>query len=309
MKIPRRFLPSMSLLSAFEAAARHESFTLAAVELDLTQGAVSRQIRALEDTLGAQLFHRDRQKVRLTDAGEIFAVEIRGALKRISTATLGFRANPQGGSLNLAVLPTFGIRWLAPRLPAFHAANPGITINLQTRLDPFDFNLGNIDAAIHFGTDQWPEAKTAFLMRETVIPACSPNFLKSAGIAEPGDLVRAPLLHLSSRPDAWERWFESNQIAIDQIHGMLLDQFALAAQAASSGLGVALLPKFLIRQELKAGDLVPAVDRPLMSTGSYFLAWPSRRDTHPPLRAFREWIISEASRPDDDQAVFPASAN
>lgn len=308
MRIPRRFLPSMSLLSAFEAAARHESFTLAAVELDLTQSAVSRQIRALEDTLGAQLFHRERQKVRLTDAGEIYATEIREALKRISTATLGFRANPQGGSLNLAILPTFGIKWLAPRLPAFQAACPEITVNLQTRLDPFDFNSGNIDAAIHFGNDQWPEAETAFLMHETVIPACSPNLLKSAGIVEPSDLIRVPLLHLSSRPDAWERWFEANNVKIDQIHGMLLDQFALAAQAASSGLGVALLPEFLIRQELMAGDLVPAVNRPLMSTGSYFLAWPSTRDAHPPLLAFREWIIAEIKRSDYDQANFDASA-
>ena len=119
----------MSVLCAFEAAARHQSFTGAALELSLTQSAVSRQIRALEELLGTDLFVRERQTVRLNKAGEAYAREIREALKRVSAATLGFRANPQGGTLNIAILPTFGTRWLAPRLPAFMAANPGITIN------------------------------------------------------------------------------------------------------------------------------------------------------------------------------------
>ena len=295
MQVPRRFLPPMSLLCAFEAAARHESFTAAAAELHLTQGAVSRQIRALEETLGSPLFHRERQKVRLTVAGESYAQEIREALRRISTATLGFRANPKGGTLNLAILPTFGIRWLAPRLPAFQAENPGITINLQTRLDPFDFNLGNLDAAIHFGSNDWPGAETALLMRETIIPACSAALRDSFDFREPSDLAGAPLLHLSSRPDAWEHWFHANGVAVEHVHGMLLDQFTLAAQAASSGLGIALLPQFLIERELAAGELVIAIDRPLISSGAYFLAWPSTRDAYPPLRAFREWLIKEAS--------------
>ncbi|MCJ2177169.1 LysR substrate-binding domain-containing protein [Novosphingobium album (ex Hu et al. 2023)] len=284
----------MSLLCAFEAAARLESFTAAAAELHLTQGAVSRQIRALEETLGAPLFHRERQQVRLTVAGESYAGEIREALKRISTATLGFRANPRGGTLNLAILPTFGIRWLAPRLPAFQAEHPGITINLQTRLNQFDFNLENFDAAIHFGSDDWPGAETALLMRETVVPACSAAMRDSFELHAPADLTRPPLLHLSSRPDAWEQWFAINDVTAAHTHGMLLDQFALAAQAASSGLGVALLPKFLIEQELASGELVMAFDRPMISKGAYFLAWPSTRDAYPPLRAFRGWLVEEA---------------
>lgn len=295
MQIPRRFLPPMSLLCSFEAAARLESFTAAAAELNLTQGAVSRQIRALEEALGSPLFHRERQTVKLTVAGTIYAREVREALKRISTATLGFRANPQGGSLTLAILPTFGVRWLAPRLPRFLAANPGITINLETRLAPFDFNVENLDAAIHFGLDNWPGAKTALLMNETVIPACSKSLRDEYGFAAPEDLLKAPLIHLSSRPDSWEQWFTANAVPFDRLHGMLLDQFALAAQAANSGMGVALLPEFLVRQELENGDLVAALDCPLISTGSYFLAWPPARELHPPLRAFREWIVGEAS--------------
>jgi LysR family glycine cleavage system transcriptional activator len=123
MAIARRFLPSMSLLRAFEAAARHQSITAAAEELNLTQGAVSRQIRALEELLGSDLFLRERQTIRLTSAGETYAREIREALRRISSATLSFRANPKGGTLNLAILPTFGTRWLAPRLSGFLREN------------------------------------------------------------------------------------------------------------------------------------------------------------------------------------------
>lgn len=290
MALPRRFLPPMSLLCAFEAAARHQSFTAAANELHLTQGAVSRQIRALETTLGAPLFHRDKQKVKLTVAGEAYARDIREALRRISRATLGFRANPDGGSLTLAILPAFGTRWLAPRLPAFLAANPGITVNLETRLDPFDFRFDNVDAAIHFGSDDWPGARTMHLMDEVVFPACSPDLRARYDFREPGDLVRAPLLHLGPRPNAWELWFEANHVAIGEVHGMLLDQFLSAAQAAASGLGVALLPRALFEPELARGDLVPAIDRPMTTTGAYYLAWPATHDPHPALRTFREWL-------------------
>ncbi|KQT85625.1 LysR family transcriptional regulator [Aurantimonas sp. Leaf443] len=293
MALSRRFLPSMSLLSAFEAAARLESFTAAAGELSLTQSAVSRQIRALEEMLGAELFVRERQTVRLTLAGETYAQEVREALRRISTATLGFRANPRGGTLNLAILPTFGTRWLAPRLPQFLAAHPGITINLTTRLAPFDFGLETVDAAIHFGGPDWPGAELQLLMSETVMPACSPAFLAAHRFESPADLAAAPLLHLVSRPDAWERWFAAMGIAADPLQGMLFDQFATAAQAAMAGLGIALLPRFLIEAELSRGDLVAAIDGPMESAERYYLAWPLARASHPPLRAFRAWLATQ----------------
>ena len=295
MRIPRRFLPPLPLLSAFEAAARLGSFTAAAQELDLTQGAVSRQIRALEDLIGTPLFHREKQRVRLTTAGENYAAEIREALKRIATATIGFRANPAGGTLNLAILPTFGVRWLAPRLPAFQQAHPGITINLHTRLNPFDFEFESIDAAIHYGANHWPGACTALLMTETVVPACSAAFRAAHGITSARDLTRTPLLHLASRPDAWDQWFRANGVAGDNAPGMLFDQFAMAAQGASAGLGVALLPRFLIERELASGELVIAIDRPMTSEGAYYLAWPPTREDYPPLAAFREWLVRETA--------------
>ena len=294
MAFPRRFLPSMSSLSAFEAAARHQSFTTAAAELNLTQSAVSRQIRTLEDMLGSELFLRDRQTVHLTLAGETYAQEVREALRRISTATLGFRANPRGGTLNLAILPTFGTRWLAPRLPAFFAEHPGITVNLTTRLAPFDFNFEQVDAAIHFGAAEWPGADLDLLMSETVVPACSPAMRAQHTFAQPADLLEAPLLHLVSRPDAWERWFRFHGVDPDGVQGMLFDQFATAAQIAIAGLGIALLPGFLIEAELARGDLVLAFDGSLQSLERYYLAWPSGRASHPPLQAFRTWIKAAA---------------
>lgn len=293
MQTPRRFLPSLPLLSAFEAAARTGSITAAARELCLTQSAVSRQIKALEEQLEVELFHRERQTIRLTVAGDGYAREIREALRRISTASLNLRANPSGGTLNLGILPTFGTRWLAPRLPGFLAAYPGITINLVTRTSLFEFRLEAIDAAIHFGPPEWPGAELALLLPEMVIPACSPAVRDRFGFQTAADIRTAPLLHLTSRPDAWEQWLLVNGVDAHGVHGMLFDQFATAAQAAVAGLGVALLPTLLFQEELLSGQLVPALDLPMRSAGCYHLAWPTDRATHPPLAAFREWILAE----------------
>lgn len=295
MLLPRRFLPSLSLLTAFEAAARTGSITQAARELSLTQSAVSRQIKMLEQQLEVELFVRERQTIRLTLAGETYARDIRDALHRISMASLNLRANPGAGTLTLAILPTFGTRWLAPRLPRFLAEHAGITINLMTRLAPFDFRLETVDAAIHFGAPQWPGAELALLRREHVVPACSPAFAETHRFAEPADLRRAPLLHLTTRPDAWERWFAAQGLAPEPVHGMLFDHFATAAQAAASGLGVALLPTFLIADDLKRGDLVPALDVITESAERYYLAWPTERTHYPPLMAFRDWLLRETA--------------
>lgn len=295
MVVARRFLPSMSLLCAFEAAARRQSFTAAAEELNLTQSAVSRQIKALEGLLGSDLFVRDRQVVRLTTAGEAYARDVRDALHQISTSTINFRANPKGGTLDLAILPTFGTRWLAPRLPAFLEANPGITINLTTRLAPFDFDADALDAAIHFGRAEWPGAGLEPLMGEIVIPAFSAALPGSERFRKPSDLQLTPLLHLTSRPDAWERWFRAKGVIIDKAHGMFLDHFATAAQAAISGLGVALLPRFLIEGELARGELVTVDGGELEGEERYYLTWPTRRASYPPLRAFRTWLRETAS--------------
>ncbi len=290
MKTPRRFLPSLSLLQAFETAARRQSITAAAAELSLTQSAVSRQIRALETQLGTELFHRERQTIRLTQGGEAYAREIRAALQKISTASLTLRANPGGGTLTLAILPTFGTRWLAPRLPDFLNAHPGITLNLVTRLTQFDFATEAVDAAIHFGVPDWPGADCSWLRGEHVVPACAPDLAARHGFATLEELRAAPLLHLTSRPDAWEKFFARAGMAPQRLHGMLFDQFATVAQAAMVGLGVALLPEFLIEDEIASGRLVVPLAARMRSDEAYYLCAPRGRGPHPPLAAFRDWL-------------------
>jgi len=305
MLSPRRFLPSLSHLQAFEAAARTGSITMAAKELNLTQSAVSRQIKALEEQLEVELFHRERQTIRLTTGGEAYVREVRDALKRISTASLNLRANPMGGTLNLAILPTFGTRWLAPRLPGFLQAHPGIILNLMTRLTAFDFRSESLDAAIHHGRGDWPGAATQLLREEYVIPACSPALKARYNFAEPADLRRAPLLHITTRPDAWERWLARYDALHEHAQGMLFDQFATVAQVARAGMGVALLPTFLIEEELASGQLVPAIDLPdqgiMKNAEAYYLAWPEERADHPPLIAFRQWLLRETGTDADGQ--------
>lgn len=290
MSTPRRFLPSISLLSAFEIAAQTGSFSEAARELSFTQGAVSRQIKALEEQLGVQLFVRIKKRVYLTEAGAAYAKEIREALKIIARASLALKANPQGGTLNLAILPTFGTRWLAPRLNDFLSQHPGITVNLSTKLVPFDFERESLDAAIHFGRPDWPNTGYLKLMNEQTIPVGSPDLIANHAIKSPEDFQQAPLLHLETRPDAWEKWLEEYNIDAGSLPGMLFDQFATMAQAAVHGIGFALLPKFLINNELSEGKLAPVFEKTSSGYGSYYLVWPQDKDNYPPLIRFRDWI-------------------
>lgn len=285
-----RRLPQTSLLETFQAAAKRGSFTLAAADLNMTQGAVSRQIRALEDLLGVELFIRRRQRVTLSPAGATYLAEIDKALSIIRSASTALQVNPDGGVLNLGILPTFGTRWLAPRLPEFLRLHPGVTVNLSTRLWPFDFSSDILDAAIHFGTDDWPGTERLRLFDETVVPASSPDFLAGLHITSVEDIADAPLLHLATRPNAWMTWFKINGLDIEVVPGTTFDQFATMAQAAAHGLGLALLPEFLIEEELKSGRLATAWDRANRSIGSYSLIWPVGRRNHPPLVQFRQWL-------------------
>jgi len=285
-----RKLPQTSLLETFEVAARKGSFTLAARKLNMTQGAVSRQIRALEDQLGVELFIRERQTVRLSPAGSAYVEEIGKALSIIRMASTSLQVNPDGGVLALGILPTFGTRWLAPRLPDFLAHNPGVTVNLTTKLRPFDFAEEPLAAAIHFGSGNWPGTEGLFLAEETVVPVCAPERLPDLAIASVEDVARAPLLFIATRPDSWRRWFEAFDIEADVHPATTFDQFATMAQAAAHGMGVALMPEFLIRDELESGRLVPVLDITRKSIGNYSLRWPVRRRDYPPLVSFRRWL-------------------
>ena len=294
MQIPRRLLPAVPLLCAFEAAARTGSVSAAARELSLTQSAVSRQIRALEAQLGAQLFVRERQTIRLTSAGDSYARDIRDALRRIGMAALNFRANPDGGTLNLAVLPTLGARWLAPRLPAFIAAHPEIKLNVMSRQGELDFRAEPFDAAICRGIPPLAGVESLPLFDEWVLPVCSPEAKLGLSFETAADVRQLRLLVLVSRPDAWEGWLAAHGAFAEDVHGMMFDQFGAIIEAAAAGLGAALVPSFLVAKELACGALVPVIDLPVPGRAAYHLVWPAERRLYPPLLSFRPWLLGEA---------------
>ena len=304
MALPRRYLPSLSLLSAFEAVARTGSTQSAARELALSQGTVSRLVQNLEAQLSVTLFLRGNGRLRATDAALSYARDLRRAMDMIGAASLRLSAAPGGGALSLAILPTFGTHWLAPRLPDFLAQHPGVTLNLGTQLRPFDFAATGHDAAIHFGQDDWPGATHAKLFDEQVMPVCSAASLASHRISRPADLLRLPLLQLESRPDEWQAWFAHHGQAGTPPRGMVFDQFATLMQAAIHGVGVALLPAFLAGPALAEGRLISAYGSAVAGTGSYWLVWPAHRGTTPPLRAFAEWLTT-ASRPLTTRSAAP----
>ncbi|MBY3300047.1 LysR family transcriptional regulator [Rhizobium laguerreae] len=286
----RRFLPSMSLLSAFEAVLRTGSTAAAARELDLTQSTVSRLVQNLEQQLGRPLFERHRQKLIPTQAAHAYGRDVSRALDLIQRSSMEFAANPGGGALSLAILPAFGTRWLAPRLGEFLVKHPGITINLATRLKRFNFAAEGFDAAIHFGADDWRDADHLRLFEERLTACISPALLAEHPIASAGDMAGLPLLQLETRPNAWRLWFEAQGAEPANVTGMLLDQFATMTQAAISGLGVALLPDYLANSEITEGRLVPVLKRSVPGSGSYWLVWPQSRANYPPLEAFRSWL-------------------
>ncbi len=291
--ISRRLLPSTSALAAFDAVARHESFSAAAEELSLTQGAVSRQIAALEEQLGTALFDRTSRHVMLSDAGRAYLKAVGPALASIRAASLQVMSQMRGTTLNLAFLPTFGTRWLIPRIPRFVAKYPDIILNFATRIGQFDFDREGLDAAIHIGQPDWPNADSVFLMDETVAPVCSPAFLQRNPVHAPSDLLPLPLFNMASRPGAWDHWFKSLDMAAPVSPGMRFEQFSNVSQACIAGLGVALMPLFLIRAEIESGQLVVACAHTVKSPSSYYFVTPKARSSTPAVSSFRDWLLAE----------------
>ena len=291
MIAPRRFLPSVSSLLALEAVERLGTATAAAEELSLTHSAVSRQLKALEEQIGVTLFVREGKGLALTQAGSDYAASVRDYLQDLARASLKIRAGGEKQSLNLAVLPAFGTHWLLPRLKDFAAAHPEITLNLSTRLQPFDFLGDPFDAAIHFGGRDWPGVAYRQLTREEVIPAAA-----QPGLVTPEVLLSQPLLHLESRPGAWEEWFARHDTPAERLRGMLFDQFSQIAEAASLGFGVALLPRFLAEAEFARGRLYPLADHYTPAEGAYWLVWPQLRPVSPALALLFGYLAARGNR-------------
>ena len=290
--LPRRYLPSIASLLALEAVERLGTASAAAAELSLTQGAISKQLQMLEGQLGVVLISREKQRLSLTPAARDYVVEARKALKLLSDASLHLRANPAGGALNLAILPAFGMHWLAPRLARFAAAHPEVTVNLSTRLRPFDFEGSHFDAAIHYGREDWPGVSFLKLMDEEIQALAAPGLVPKAP-ASVAEVLQLPLLQLESRPGDWGRWLAQKGLEGQRPPAMLFDQFATMAQAAVHGMGVALLPPWQVAGDLEAGRLVPVYGAPVAASGAYYLVSPLGRGARAPLTSFWHWMERE----------------
>ena len=284
-------LPSLDALVAFESAARHESFTRAAAELNVTQGAISRQIRVLEDRLGVLLFQRVRRRVVLTDAGRAYLLDVRRLLNSLKSSTLRLMtAGEHAKVLNLAVFPALATHWLIPRLPDFFSKHPNVLVSCTVRLTPFDFATDPFDAAFHLGPPTWAGAVLHHLMDECVVPVCAPTFRSTRGIRRVEDLARAPLLHAATRPAAWAAWFEQSKLQrTNAFEGLIFDSFAMLSAAAMAGLGVSLLPTFFVEEELRDGKLV-RLARPQRTKDAYYLVVPEGKAGSPHVTAFVRWI-------------------
>ena len=298
----RRKLPSTGALEAFEAAARHQSFTKAAEELSVTQSAVCRQVAALESFLDVRLFRRTRRGVMLTEAGLDYSRSVGARLDEVERDTLELMARGgTGSSLELAVVPTFGTRWLLPRLPAFQRAHPHVAVHLSSRTRPFLFADTPFDAAIHAGetgSAAWPGTEKRFLMSESLIAVASPS-LPALAAGRPqgaGDWARLPLLQQSTRPYAWRQFFDSLGLLVPQpMAGPRLELFSMLTEAAVHGMGVALTPPFFVQEELAQGRLVDIAPRPVGGQRAYSLIWPEEKAELPALQAFAAWLQAQAA--------------
>lgn len=293
----RRFLPSIKLLLALDAVVRHGSVTAAATELSLTQSTVSRLILNLEAQLGKELFTREHRRLIPNAAAISYQRDIARALDMVQRASMTVVTNPDGGTLSLAVLPTFATRWLGPRLSGFLNTYPGIAINMSTRIGRFDFAGEVFDAAIYYGTSDWAGVNHLKLFDETVTACVSPGFAASHRLETLDDLADVPMLHLESRDTFWSDWFHGQGAEPSGAGGMLMDQFSMVIQAAISGLGVALLPDYLAQIEISEGRLLPIFKQAVPVRGAYWLVWPKDKDDHAPLVSFRNWL-SLAAKPE-----------
>ncbi|SOD92617.1 transcriptional regulator GcvA [Caenispirillum bisanense] len=289
-------LPPLNTLRLFEAAGRHLSFKLAAEELNLTPSAVSHGIQTLEDWLGVPLFARGHRAIALTIAGHAYLPRVREALHTIAAATEGVPGRAPSGRLAVSVAPSFGLRWLLPRLPRFQAAHPEIEVQLDTAHRQVEFPRDGIDVAIRRGVGGWPAVDAVRLAAEDLVPVAAPAV--AAMVRTAADLRRRTLLHVVTVPEDWDAWARLKGIGgLDTGRGLRFDTIHMATEAAVQGLGVVVGRLPLVAAEMAAGRLVPVLGPPVASEAAYWLVTAPDALRRPDVAAFRRWIASELAPP------------
>jgi LysR family glycine cleavage system transcriptional activator len=289
-------IPSATSLQAFAIAAEKLSFIEASQELNLSAGAISRQIQNLEQHLGCRLFTRHHKRVELTPDGRDYLAEIAAPLERIAAATARLRGEAQRGALSICAYPTFALRWLIPRWARFYDRHPEIDIRLTTSLAPVDFRHDDYDLAMRvMADDECPVGLAAHkLIDIETFPVCSPRL--AAQLASPSDLNRQVLLHGAPRPTDWRRWLETAGVTdVDAGRGMRFESLNLAIQAAIEGVGVVIGIEALIHDDLASGRLVRPFAVTRRSHRPFQLTYPAAKADLPRLAPFRDWLLEEAA--------------
>jgi LysR family glycine cleavage system transcriptional activator len=289
----KRSLPPLNGLRAFEAAARHMSFTDAAEELSVTQAAISHQVRGLEQRLGLKLFVRRNRSLLLSEAGQAYLPAVRAAFDQLNEATEKLLQKDRGGHLTVTTTASFATKWLVPRLAGFQRAHPEIDVRISTNTGLVDFSREDVDIGIRYGRGHWPALTAERLVGEDVMPVCAPSLLKGQnGLKKPADLKRFTLLHISTFPDDWQVWLTAAGIkGIDATRGVTFDFAVAAYQAAMDGLGVALGRDPLIAPDLKAGRLVVPFEYKMSTEMAYYMVYPPDSIRRRKIKAFRDWLM------------------
>jgi LysR family glycine cleavage system transcriptional activator len=291
-----RRLPPLNALRAFEAAARHESFTRAAEELCVTQGAVSHQVKALEAGLGIKLFNRERQRLIITEAGREYLTVLRDSFDRIAVGTERLIQRQSSGVLTVSTSPDFAAKWLVNRLGRFAEAHPGIDLRISATLHHVDFAREDVDLAVRHGDGSWPGLDVARLSTEQLFAVCSPKLLRGRQrIGKPADVLKFPLLHLDDRKD-WTRWLEAAGVATAELsHGPVLNRASMVIDAAVDGQGIALARTTLAAWDLINGRLVRPLPETLRLSKTYWIICPKATSALPKISTFRDWLLAEAA--------------
>ncbi len=293
--MPRR-LPPLNALKTFEAAARHASFTQAAEELCVTQGAVSHQVKALEAELGLKLFNREHQRLVITEAGRTYLEVVRDALDRIAAGTERLLQRQSAGALTVSTSPNFASKWLVHRLARFATAHPGIDLRISASLHHVDFAREDVDLAIRHGDGQANGLHVTRLCTEELVVVCSPKLLAGRNaLRKPADLARHTLLHINDRKD-WVRWLEAADVKnVDVSRGPILNQASMAIDAAVDAQGVTLARSALAAWDLIGGRLVRPFALALPVPYAYWIVCPKATANLPKIVTFRDWLLAEAA--------------
>ena len=289
-------LPPLNALKAFEAAARHESFTRAAEELCVTQGAVSHQVKALEADLAIKLFNRERQRLIITEAGRDYLAVVRDALDRIAVGTERLLHRQSAGVLTVSTSPDFAAKWLVHRLGHFAEAHAGIDLRVSATMHHVDFAREDVDMAVRHGDGNWAGLDAVQLSAEQLFAICSPKLMSGRRLARPADILKFPLIHLDSRAD-WTKWLRVAGISDDNVrHGPVLNRASMVIDAAINGQGIALARTTLAAWDLINGRLVRPFAEALRLSKTYWIVCPKATSNVPKIVTFRDWLLAEAAQ-------------